>query len=120
MRAFEENAEHLTESFPKGCEDEEWMPKIGADGRILITRDDRIRWSPAQMSLLRRSKVGAFFLGGKNRSRCEIIQQLVRNWPRMKDLASRTPRPFAFRVPPKGTALDPLSVENLKDRKGAS
>ena len=51
---------------------------------------------------------GAFFMGGKNRNRCQLIQQLVRNWPRMKELAKKTRVPFAFRVPPSGTKFTTL------------
>ena len=52
---------------------------------------------------MKEHEVGAFFMGGKNRNRCELIQQLVRNWPRMKELARKTPVPFAFQIPPSGT-----------------
>ena len=50
----------------------------------------------AFFAALKQHRVGAFFLGGKGRSRWDIIQQVVRNWPRMNELADRTARPFAF------------------------
>jgi predicted nuclease of predicted toxin-antitoxin system len=110
MRAFQEEIIHLSERFPTDAKDPDWLPVIAREGLILITRDDHIRWKPAELGALRKSGVGAFFLGGKNRSRCDLIQQIVRNWPRMKELASSTRRPFAFRVPPVGTKFDRLPV----------
>ena len=32
----------------------------------------------------------------------ELIQQMVRNWPKMKDIAAKARKPFAFVVPPSG------------------
>lgn len=50
-------------------------------------------------------------MGGKNLSGCQLVQQLVHNWPRMKALASKTKVPFAFRVPPKGTRFTSLELK---------
>ncbi|HEX9732147.1 MAG TPA: DUF5615 family PIN-like protein [Thermoanaerobaculia bacterium] len=111
MKAFGEDVEHLKDRFPAATSDPEWLQYLGTQGILLITRDERVRWRPVELESLLRHKVGAFFLGGKNRNRCELIQQLVRNWSQMKDWASKTPRPFAMRVPPQGTKFKriPLS-----------
>lgn len=103
MRAFGENVDHLQNHFPEDCSDIEWLKFIGENQYFLITRDDAIRRNPAELSALKNYNVGAFFLGGKSRKRWELIQQLVRNWPRIKDYAAATKRPFAFRIPPSGT-----------------
>lgn len=110
MTAFGESVIHLKDRFELDVDDEVWLQVIGKEGLILITRDERIRFRPNELAALRDNGVGAFFLGGKNRNRCELIQQLVRNWPRMKDLAGRTRKPFAFRVPPSGTKFVPLPL----------
>ncbi len=60
---------------------------------------------------LKQHGVGAFFMGGKNLQRCQLIQQLVRNWPRMKELANKTNVPFAFHVPPTGKKLTSMNLE---------
>jgi len=110
MKEFGEDVVHLRDHFPENATDAEWLPFIGDNDLILVTRDDAIRWNPAEIQAVRRHKVAAFFLGGKKLSRCQLIQQLVRNWPRMKKLATTEKRPFAFRVPPHGTALTRLSL----------
>jgi PIN domain-containing protein len=110
MAGFQEDVVHLQDRFSEAARDEEWLSAIGKDGWTLITRDDHIRWKPAELAALKVHGIGAFFLGGKNRSRCDLIQQLVRNWPRIKELSTKTRRPFAFRVPPQGTSFSVLSL----------
>ena len=106
MRAFGEPVEHLTEHFPEDAPDTEWLKYIGAGGFFLITRDDNIRRNPAELKAFKDNGVGAFFLGGKHQSRCELIQQVVRNWPRIKQFAREQRLPFAVRVRPRGSKLD--------------
>jgi predicted nuclease of predicted toxin-antitoxin system len=110
MKAFGEDVIHITEIFPDNADDTEYLPRVGSEGWILVTRDNRIRYRPAEQTAPREHQVGAFFMGGKNLNRCQLIQQLVRNWPRMKELAHKTPVPFAFQVPPSGTKLRPLPL----------
>ncbi len=111
MSAFGEAVDHLKDHFPEDAPDTEWLAYIGDNDFFLITRDDNIRRNPAEIRALRDHRVGAFFLGGKHRSRCQLIQQLVRNWPRIKELAQATTRPFAFRVPPSGAKLSKILLQ---------
>ncbi len=110
MNAFGEDVKHVTEDFPPGTPDEEFLTKLGQEGWCLITRDDRIRRRPNELAALKRHRVGAFFLGGKKLNRCQIIRQLVRNWHQIKDRAARRERPFALRIPPNGTRITDLRL----------
>lgn len=103
MKAFGESVDHLQDHFSEDVPDTEWLEYIGNEGLFLITRDIAIRRKPAELKALRDYSVGAFFLGGKNRGRCQLIMQLVRNWPRIKEYASSKRKPFAYTIPPKGT-----------------
>ena len=111
MTGFGEDVVHLTDHFDADAEDSEWLAHIGSRGWYLITRDDRIRYKPHERRAFVENEVGAFFLGGKNLNRCELIQQLVRNWPRMKDFAATADRPFAVRVAPTRAQLTPLRLD---------
>jgi len=103
MRGFGEQVVHLKDCFPQDTDDCIWLEYVGRNQYILITRDEKIRKNPAEINAFRQYYVGAFLLGGKNRSKCQIIQQIVRNWPRLKEFDHKTKRPYAFRVPPSGT-----------------
>lgn len=110
MRAFGEDVDHLTDHFEEDAPDTEWLRYIGDNDFFLITRDERVRKNPAELKALLDHGVGAFFLGGKNRNRCELIQQLVRNWPRIKQYSQTRSRPFAFRIAPKGAKFVPIPL----------
>jgi hypothetical protein len=110
MKGFQENVIHLTDVLKQDVKDPLLLQYIGENNLFLITRDERIRKRPGEIEAIRKYSVGAFILGGKNQSRCNLILQLVRNWPRIKDLAERTRKPFIFRIPAKGTKFDPLQL----------
>ena len=110
LKAFGEQVVHLKESFPEETEDVVWLKYVGESGLILITRDESVRWNPAEIAALREYKVATFFLGGKNLDRCRLIQQVIRNWPRIKEYSSKYQPPFAFRVPPKGTKFSRINL----------
>ena len=101
---------HLKDEFNEDTEDTVWLEYIGKDGITLITKDERIRRNPLELQSIIKHKVGVFFLGGKKQGRCKIIQQVVRNWPRIKELALGTKPPFAYRIPPAGTKIDRINL----------
>ncbi len=103
MKAFGEDVIHLQDCFPEDVQDTEWLKFIGEKNYFLITHDDNIRHNPLELESLRKYKIGAFFVGVKNRKRWELVQQLVRNWPRIKEYAAIKRKPFAYRIPPSGT-----------------
>jgi hypothetical protein len=110
MQGFQENVCHLTEHLPQDVKDPVLLKHLGENNLFFITRDERIRSRPPEIEAIRKYSVGVFVLGGKNQGRCNLILQLVRNWPRIKELAGKTKKPFIFRIPPKGTKFDPLPI----------
>ena len=110
MRAFGEDVDHLQDHFPPDSPDTEWLKYIGENDYFLITRDNAIRRHPAELNALKNYGVGAFFLGGKQRTRWKLVQQVVRNWPQIVAYASSTARPFAVRVRPTGSKFDKIPL----------
>ncbi len=110
MAAFGEDAIHLTDRFRSDTPDVEWLPWVAKEGHILITKDDHLRWRPAEKKALLTYKIGAFFLGGKNLGAFDMVQQVVRHWPRMKEIAAGERRPFAYRLRPKGGEFEKLPL----------
>ena len=110
LKVFGEDVIHLKDMFNEDTEDRIWLEQIGNKKMFLITRDERIRRNPFELNALKTYKVGAFFLGGKNLGRCKIIQQVVRNWTRIKELAAKKRPPFAFRIPPSGTKFSQIDL----------
>ena len=110
MKAFGEDVTHLTEHFAASTPDKDWLDFVAEREMVLITRDRKIHRNPAEREALRRHKIGAFFLSGKDLGYWRIVVQVVRNWEKIKDHAQRTPRPFAFLIRATGTKFSPLSL----------
>jgi predicted nuclease of predicted toxin-antitoxin system len=111
LRELGLDARHLREDYPEDALDEVWLAAIGAEGRCLITRDLSIRTNRRLKDALKRYRVGAFFLGGKNRSARELIEQAVSANRLMEEAAASARRPFAFIVRPGGRSLVKLPLD---------
>ena len=48
MKAFGEDVIYITEIFPHHTDDTEYLPRVGSEGWFLDTRDNRIRYRPAE------------------------------------------------------------------------
>jgi predicted nuclease of predicted toxin-antitoxin system len=110
LKAFGEEVVHLQEKFSEDSADIEWLQYIGEKGLALITRDERVRWNPAEIAAIKKFKVATFFLGGRNLDRCRLIQQVVRNWPRIKEYCAKNQPPFAVRIPPTGSKFTQIHL----------
>jgi len=106
----ESKVDHITTFYAAGTEDVAYLPDFGRTGAFLVTRDARQRKKPAELAAYRIHGVGAFILGGKNLDRWELVKQLVLSWPQITEAASKTRRPFAYRVRANGGKLEPLSL----------
>ncbi len=100
---------HLQDQFKEGAKDEEWLPFVGKNDYILVTRDKKITRRKAELLAYKRHKVGAFILTGKNLTIWAQVKQLILSWENMKKLAEKTPRPFAFQIRSKGKII-PISL----------
>jgi len=98
----EERIIHLQDEFQPDAKDEDWLEFVGKNRMILITRDKKIKRRAAELRALKNYKVGAFILGGQNPGIWQIVKQIINNWLRIKDLASKTRVPFIFKVPLRG------------------
>ena len=51
------------EMFGPGTPDEEWLPKVGELGFVVLSKDDAIRLNHGQKQILLSAHVRAFFMG---------------------------------------------------------
>ncbi len=119
MKEFGEPVLHTIDEFGEGVPDHEWLPIVGERGWYVITRDKRIRYRPDEISKYRENKVGGFVVRGKKMDACALIENVVRNWRKIKRAAAKTPKPFFFAIPPNGsrfTKIDIRSGENTKKK----
>lgn len=103
LSEFGEDAVHLTDEFAPDTPDEEWIPKVGARGWVLVTHDVKITRRPLQLQAFMDAELGAFFfVQRKKLGHWGWVELVVKHWRRMTQLAAATSRPFAFTVGERG------------------
>lgn len=93
----------ISEAFGRGAKDEDWIPKAGATGSIVITQDINIFRKRYQNELFMQNGLGVFFFKPPSNgySFWEMLEQLVKHWPEIKKKITSTKRPFAYTVTPR-------------------
>lgn len=71
------------EKFAKDCEDVDWLPVVGREGWIVITRDKNIRRKPNELKAFREAKVIAFTLASGNTSAEDTARLVVALYPKI-------------------------------------
>ncbi len=88
--------------FPQDCRDEDWLAEIGGLNWVLLTKDTRIRYRPAEKEALIRAKVAAFVLTGGDMTGEEIGQAFAKALPHMKRVLRNYRRPIFATVSRSG------------------
>ena len=87
-------------AFGVGAKDEDWIPKAGKKGAIVLTQDYHIQTTRHQRDLYQIQGLGIFFFKAPSKngySYWEMVQQVIRRWERIKLLTRKTNLPFAYR-----------------------
>lgn len=107
---------HLqSETFGTGTQDVDWLPHVGANGWILITKDKNIRKRPLELRALRESGVRAFVLTSGNLSGSAQADVFREALAAMLRLIRRKVPPFVARV----TSESSVELINIEKYIGA-
>lgn len=97
---FEIEVLSIKEIFGQGTQDEDWIPKVGAENGIVITQDFRIQSQKHQRELYIESGVGILFLNPPSSggfSYWDLVKKLISEWEDIKKIIKKNKTPFAFR-----------------------
>jgi len=71
-------------------EDEDWLPIIGANDWIVLTRDKHIRTRPGEIAAVKRHSIRLFAItSGGELNRWDQLDILVRRWGRIEEEAAK-------------------------------
>lgn len=84
--------------FPQDALDQEWLAEIGKRGWIVLTKDDRIRYRPAELAAYRIHKARVFIFGSGEMKAQEMAGAVAKAMPKILRLVKRTPPPFFARI----------------------
>jgi PIN like domain len=84
--------------------DDEWLPVIAAHHLVVITRDQRIRYRPAERLLWVRHGVRGFVLTGrKSQSTADSLAVLEQHWTSIEAIiAAKTAGPWMYAMTVSG------------------
>ena len=98
LAALDEDVEHIRQHLEQGADDVDVLEFVGSNGYFLVGRDKNMQYNKAEIAAIRKYKVGAFILVGKNLSRWQIITAIIDNWEKIKKTAETSHRPFVYRI----------------------
>jgi hypothetical protein len=88
--------------FPPGTEDTGWLPLVGNNGWLLLTKDKRLRFNELEKSAVQRYRVREFYFASGNYSGAEMAVMLVAALREMARFVRRYHAPFIASISKSG------------------
>lgn len=86
------------ERVGQGLADEEWLRDAGERGWVVLMKDAKIRYRPAELQVLAAHELRTFCLTNANLRGVEMAARFVTNLPRILRAAEREPGPYIYGV----------------------
>jgi PIN like domain len=84
--------------FRQGTPDADWLPVVGERGWIVLTKDTRIRYRPAEKQALLGAGVRAFAFTSGSLSGAQMGDAIVKALPKILALLASHQRAFVARI----------------------
>ncbi len=91
-------AEVYGERIGQGLADTDWLRDAGEHGWVVLMKDDRIRYRPAELEALTVSAVRRFCLTNANLRGADMAQRFVEQLPRIRRIANDRVGPYVYGV----------------------
>lgn len=86
------------ERIGQGLPDTEWLSDAGANGWVVLMKDDKIRYRPAELNALTSAGVRAFCLTNANLGGVEMARRFVDQFGRIIRIAAEREGPYIYGV----------------------
>jgi hypothetical protein len=86
------------ERIGQGLADEEWLRDAGERGWVVLMKDAKIRYRPAELKILIGSGLRAFCLTNASMRGIEMAERFAEHLPRIVRIASEQPGPYIYGV----------------------
>jgi hypothetical protein len=106
--------ERHTAHFPRGEDDDVWLPFVAARSWVVVTKDKRNRYNDLEREAIRRSRVREFYFAGGNFTGAEMASALIFAVPGMKNLCRTFNPPLVGSITRSGT------ITVVYDEKGST
>ena len=95
--------------FVPDCPDEEWLPVVGREGWIVLTRDKNIRRKPNELQAFKANRLLAIVLSSGQASAAATAELVVRLYPKLMRKMQNAKPPAMFTVTLMGT-ISPVKL----------
>ena len=103
LQLVRDDVRWLDDEFPRDTSDREWLREVGQREWLVISRDKRIRWRPAEKQAIIDHRVGCFCITqGANPTRWEYLRLIAPLLDRMEDIFATVERPFIYGIDKAG------------------
>jgi len=92
------NVLRLQDIFPIGTPDSEWLPEVGRQRWLLVSKDDRIRRREIERRALIVAGVRAIFYEEATLTAAQMVEAFRLGLPRISRLISKLEPPFVLRL----------------------
>lgn len=86
----------------QGLADTEWLHDAGTNGWIVLMKDDKIRYRPAELEALMTAGVRAFCLTNANLGGQAMAERFVTQLPRISEIAATQTGTYIYGVYAEG------------------
>jgi hypothetical protein len=86
------------ERIGQGLADAEWLRDAGAEDWVVLMKDDKIRYRPAELEAVTTAGVRAFCLTNANLRGAEMAERFVEQLPKITRIATEHPGPYIYGV----------------------
>ena len=93
------------ERVGQGLDDEEWLHDAGERGWVVLMKDDKIRYRPAELQVVLDHQLQAFCLTNANLRGAEMAERFVSQLRRIERIVNERPGPFIYGVYADGVRL---------------
>jgi len=108
--AFERHQNH----YARGTDDDIWLPFVGKNRWIVLTKDKKNRYNEWERSAVRRFRVREFCFGSGNMSGLEMAEALAVALPKLRKICQREEPPLVVSITKSG------DITILFDRHGST
>jgi hypothetical protein len=112
MRAAGFKVEHKDDHFAQNTDDQDWMPKVGSLGWVVLTRDTRIRLHPHERDAVLKANLRFFSLQTKRGKKGErrltgndMTELFMDNMAKIEAIVRTVPGPFIAGITRSGVRI---------------
>jgi hypothetical protein len=93
------------EKVGQGLADTDWLGDAGGNGWVVLMKDDKIRFRPAELEALTRAGVRAFCLTNANLRGQEMAKRFVTQLPKISRISNEQAGPYIYGVYANGVRV---------------